>query len=248
MTFLAVDIGNTNISFGLFKAGRLFKYWDIPGRGYSKGALSNHLGRLSLNAAFICSVAPRLNKKLSGDIFSLTHVKTRIIGKQVSVPLKNNYRRPAKLGQDRLVNAYAASKIYSCPAIIVSCGTALTIDALSGNNLFLGGFIIPGPQMSLDALHSSTALLPYVKLTKISGRIGTDTRRAMLNGVVYASAAAVSALIKRLKRDTGKDALVIGTGEGIALLSRFVKDIDRVDRQLTLKGIYSLFKDATGKG
>lgn len=160
---LAIDIGNTNISLALFKGSRMTKCRDIPLKAYTRLRLLQYIGKQQPDASLICSVVPKMTKRLVQDIKKLTGIRPELIGRDRRIPLKNFYQNPRQLGQDRLVNAYAASKIYSPPLIVVSCGTAITIDALSKNKEYLGGFILPGLNASLSSLNAHTALLPKLK-------------------------------------------------------------------------------------
>ena len=237
---LAIDIGNTNISFAIFKGKQIIKNWDIPVKKYRGMAKFSK----PIKDALICSVVPVMTKIISNDIKKITGIKPKIIGKDIRVPLENLYREPKQLGSDRLVNAYAASQIYSTPVIIVSCGTAITVDAVTKNKIYLGGFIIPGLNSSLSVLNLNTALLPKIKLTSAKGIIGRNTRSCMLNGVVLGSIAAIDTLIEKIRVETGKSTKVIGTGGDIDLIKRLSGYIIKLDKDLTLKGVFLLYKHA----
>jgi len=164
-----------------------------------------------------------------------------IIGKGIKAPIKNLYRRPKQVGQDRLVNAYAGIKLYGAPLIAVDFGTAVTFDVVSGNKEYLGGMILPGLTISLDALNQRTALLPKIKLEEPKEFIGRDTKSSMLSGIVYGFAALTDDLVIRIKKKIGKDATVISTGGNIGLIGKYCRQIDKVDRDLTLKGLNLLY-------
>jgi len=240
---LAVDIGNTNISLALFKGSKLSKSRDIPLKKYTRVRLLKYIGKESPDAALICSVVPSMTKRLSNDLKKIAGIEPKLIGKDISVPLKNLYQNPKQLGQDRLLNAYAASEIYSTPVIVVSCGTALTVDAVSKNREFLGGFILPGLRSSLSSLNTDTALLPKLKLCPASGTIARNTQAGILNGVIAGSAGAIDALIEKILLKIGKQAKVIGTGGDICLIKKFSRYIIKVDKELTLKGIFFAYKN-----
>ncbi len=237
---LAIDIGNTNISFAIFNGGKIIKNWDIPLKEY-RGIRTLET---PIKDALICSVVPQITQRVSRDIKKTTGVKPKIIGKDILIPLKNLYKKPEQLGMDRLVNAYAASQIYSAPVIIVSCGTAITVDAVSKISGYLGGFIIPGLNSSLSALNLNTALLPKVKLAPTKKNIGKNTQDCILNGVVLGSASAIDALIETLRIKIGKNTKIIGTGGDINLIKRFSKCAIRVNKNLLLNGIFLLYKGA----
>jgi len=245
---LAIDIGNTNISFALFKGSRINKNWDIPTKSYSKLKLLKKLKGKLIRFALICSVVPGIVNKLAGDIHSISGVKPEIIGRDIFVPIKNFYRNKKQLGQDRLVNAYAASQIYSVPVIVVSYGTAVTLDVVSKNRTYLGGLIQPGLRLSLSALNSGAAMLPKLNLLPACGLIGIDTRSSILNGVILGSSGSTDALIERIRLKTGKNTLVIGTGGDISLIKKSSKYIKTVDEDLTLKGIFLVYKNGLKKG
>ena len=158
------------------------------------------------------------------------------------MPIRNLYRKPKQVGQDRLVNAYAASALYGAPLIVIDFGTAITFDIISKNKEYLGGMILPGLGISLEALHERTALLPKIKLSKPQEFIGRDTRNSMLSGIIYGFAALTDDLTNRIKKKIGKNVLVIGTGGNINLIGRYCRKIDRIDPDLTLKGIALLKK------
>ena len=240
---LAIDIGNTNISFGVFKGNRIIKRFDIPTKNYGLKNLKKNLARLNLDDAVICSVVPRLTRILRQDLKNLLGRRPYIIGKDIKAPIRNLYRKPKQVGLDRLVNAFAGVMLYGAPLVIVDFGTAVTFDAVSRNKEYLGGMIVPGFQISLDALGQRTALLPKIKLEKPREFIGRDTKTSMLSGLVYGFAALTDNLVVRIKNEIGKNASVIGTGGNIGLISKYCKRIDRVDRDLTLKGMNMIYNN-----
>ncbi len=240
---LAVDVGNTNITFGFFQGKLLKKQFDIPTQKYNKKILTKKIkGVSSLFSSVICSVVPNLTKNLQQDLKLLGGRKPYIIGRDLKVPLKNRYRLPKQVGQDRLVSAYAASYIYGYPAIIVDSGTAITLDVVSKNNAYLGGLIFPGLEMSLSALHEKTALLPQVKLTLPKALIGRDTQNSILSGVVFGTATLIYALSLKIGKLLGKNTQIIGTGGSIALIKRYLPTGIIIDQRLTLKGINLIYE------
>jgi len=240
---LAIDIGNTNISCGVFKGSRLIEKFDIPSKKYSDLLLSKKLKNLpEISASVICSVVPKQTKVVSSSLFSLTGKLPLIIGKDLETPIKNLYHKPKQVGQDRLVNAYAASIFYKTPLVVVDSGTAVTFDIISGKNEYLGGLITPGMDMSLKALEEKTALLPKVKLTNPKTLIGKDTKSSILSGIVFGTAELCNGIIRRIKKVIGKASLVIGTGGNICRIKKYSKTDIKIDKNLTLKGIYLIYK------
>jgi len=240
---LAIDIGNTNISFGLFKSKRIIKTFDIPTRSFTGRSLKKHLAALKPEVCLIASVVPATTKKVYAQVKQITGNKTYIIGKDIEVPIKNLYHHPKQAGLDRLVNAYAGLKLYGKPLIIIDFGTGVTFDLLSNKGEYLGGLILPGIRLALKALWENTALLPKIKLRMPKSLIGRDTASGMLSGVIYGYAGLSENLINRLRNSVGRSAKVIATGGDSKLISRICKTIDAVDPHLTLKGIRLCYQE-----
>jgi type III pantothenate kinase len=162
------------------------------------------------------------------------------------VPVENLYRCPRQAGQDRLVNAYAAIALYGTPLVVVDFGTAITFDVISKKGKYRGGMILPGLQASLDILAQRTALLPKVNLSSPGEFIGRDSRNGMLSGIIYGYAGLTKELIRQIRQRIGKGALAIGTGGNINLMRRYCRIFDKIDRDLTLRGLYLIYKRTRG--
>ncbi len=237
MKLLAIDIGNTSINFGIFENNRLVKEFKIPTKEYSLKELKRKMGRIKTDEAIISSVVPAVCDILGRDIKRLLHKPVYVLGKNITAPIKNLYRYPKQVGQDRLVNAYAGVMLYGAPLIVVDFGTAVTFDIISKGKGYLGGMILPGLKISLKSLFENTALLPEVKLRKPEEFIGRDTRASVLSGIVYGYAALIDELTKKIRQIVGGHARVIGTGGDMKLVGRYCRKIDRIDLDLTLKGL-----------
>lgn len=238
---LAIDIGNTNITCGIFRRSKIIKRFNIPSSRYSLKALRQYIGKAKIQDSIICSVVPSLTKIIARDLKRLVLGRIYILGKNIKVPIRNLYRKPEQVGQDRLVNAYAGIMLYGRPLIVVDFGTAVTFDVISGNRDYLGGLILPGLRISLEALSEKTALLPKLKLNKPKDLIGADTKSSMLSGIVYGFAALTDDLASRIKAKIGRSAKVIATGGNIKLIGRYCKKIDAIDEKLTLKGLAMIY-------
>ena len=239
---LAIDIGNTNISFGLFRQDKLAKRLNIPTKAYSLKKLRKSLGNIGLDDAIICSVVPEATRIVQKGLNSVLRGRAYILGKDMQVPVKNLYRNPKQVGLDRLVNAYAAVRLFGAPVIVVDFGTAVTFDVISKKEEYLGGMILPGLNISLEALADRTALLPRIKLAQPTEFIGKDTKTSMLSGIVYGFAAATDDLAQRIKKEIGRAALVVATGGNIKLIASYCARLDRTDIDLTLKGLNLIYK------
>ena len=205
--------------------------------------MKNKLNKIKLDDAIVCSVVPKVTRIIDKNLRRFLGKRPYIIGKEIIVPIKNLYRKPKQVGQDRLVNAYAGVRLYGAPLIVVDFGTAITFDAVSQRKEYLGGMILPGLGISLDSLAERTALLPKIKLAAPREIIGRDTKNSMLSGIVYGFAALTDDLTKRIKAKIGMNARVIGTGGNIRLIGRYCQSLDKIDADLTLKGLNLIYQN-----
>lgn len=241
MTLLAIDIGNTSITFGIFRGKRLAAQFRIPTTAYTLTALKKKLGKTVPDDIIISSVVPHVCELLEAHCLRFLKRKPYVLGKNLSVPIVNAYRKPRQVGQDRLVNAYAGVVLYGSPLIVIDFGTAVTFDCISRKKEYLGGMILPGLGISLEALYTRTALLPRVKLAPPREFIGRETKTSILSGIIYGLACLTDNLSGRIKAKIGRSAAVIGTGGNIGLLTRYCRGIDKIDPDLTLKGLYLIY-------
>ena len=284
---LAIDIGNTTTSFGVFEKGRLASQCSIatqPTRTPAKARASEgrspersrgdeitlqlkalaktrklHLARAK--QIILCSVVPRMSAVLAESLHSLNAVPLRVVGQDVIVPLKNRYRYPEQVGQDRLVGAYAAwrefgdearrgrpvgrnperaSQRESKDCIVADFGTAITIDVVTRLGEYLGGIIAPGLEISLDALATRTALLPKVELKEPPELLGRDTANSIRSGLLYGCVALCDGLVRQLKQQYAKQAVVIATGGSSPLIAKHARTIDHLRPHLVLEGLFHL--------
>ena len=245
---LTIDIGNTNISGGIFAGGKLKYQFDIATKTYKKAQLARKISAHSeISASIICSVVPKLTRIIQHDLKFLTGSSPQVIGKDLVVPIENRYHLPKQVGQDRLVNAYAASRLYPTPLIVIDSGTAITFDVISKGRAYLGGLIFPGMNISLEALKERTALLPQVKLQPPKMLIGRDTKNSILSGVVFGTAVLSKGLAGRIKQYLGKNARIIGTGGNISLIKRYSGMKMKINKDLTLVGIKLIYENKITK-
>ncbi|MFH1245623.1 MAG: type III pantothenate kinase [Candidatus Omnitrophota bacterium] len=252
---LAIDIGNTNIKLAVFKDKKILHIWRLDSNKQADtqeytGLLRRSFTREGIKPAaikeiVICSVVPGLTDILARALDSLLGKKPLVLGKDIIVPLKNLYKKPEQVGQDRLVSAFAAYKKYGAPLILVDFGTALTFDVVSRQGEYLGGVIVPGIEVSLNALMRNAALLPKkIQLTKIGSLLGRDTVSSMQSGIVYGYAALVDGILQRLRKDFKTRPRVIATGGAVQLIAPYCNLIDSIDTNLTLEGILITYENA----
>lgn len=242
---IAIDIGNTNITAGVFKDGRLTVKAKMASHAYSLyesgfKALFRKAG-LSLSEkheVIISNVVPVALARLVMHLNKITKCRIIVLGRDRIVPIKNLYKIKSEVGQDRLVNAYAAKTLYGTPAVVIDFGTAVTFDIVSKKGDYLGGLIMPGIKLSLSSLYEKTALLPRVELKDAPHIIGKSTVNSMRGGILYGFGAMADGLAAKYRKILGKGLKVIATGGNAGLIKRYSCSIQAVDEDLTLKGLY----------
>jgi len=241
---LAVDIGNTNITVGIFCGARMLAKTKIPTHNYSlyeenikRFLKSRGIEMKDLETVAISSVAPLALARFIMHLGRIGCRRRAIIGRDIKVPIINKYKVKSEVGQDRLVNAFAAKSIYGAPAVIIDFGTAVTFDVVSKKGEYLGGLILPGIALSLRGLYEKTALLPKVELKPASSIIGKDTVNSIRGGLLFGFGAMCDGLIAKYRGMFGNNTITIATGGNADLIKRYAGSIDIVDEDLTLKGI-----------
>jgi type III pantothenate kinase len=233
---LAIDVGNTNITLGLFQEKRLVKELRTETGDFK------HLPELpwpKIERAIIASVVPRIDPLLRRQIKKPCYFVTpeRLPGIKAKVKSKR------EVGADRLVNAVAARSIFGGPLIVVDFGTATTFCAVTAAGEYLGGAIAPGINLSRLILHERTAKLPLITLHKPKKVIGNSTKEAMSSGLVWGYGHMVAGLIQAMKKELAnkygqKNIKVVATGGYARLINEVLQEkIEHIDQQLTLKGL-----------
>jgi len=250
---LTLDIGNTNIKIAAFKGKRVLFSQRLSSnkkahanqcRVALKKIFTQHkIKPSSIQTIIICSVVPRLSSIFSKTLFSLCKRQALLLGKDVIVPIKNRYKKPHQVGQDRLVNALAAVRKYGRPVIVVDFGTALTFDVISRKGEYLGGVIVPGVEIALEALIQQASLLPRVSLVKPAALLGRETSSSMRSGLVYGYSFLVEGILKELKRTLKVRTQAIATGGAASLICRHCPSINKVDQNLTLEGLKIIYEN-----
>lgn len=241
------DIGNTAITYGLYGGGR-FKVvgsaliGDIP-KIIQKWSKSGWLSKY--DKVVISSVVPQKTAILEKSFKRIKGLRVYVLGRNLKVPLKHNYKNYKKLGQDRIVNLYGAARIYKLPVVVFDYGTAVKADYLDKKGVFQGGMIIPGPEVSFQALIERAALLPKKeRLPKKAGAfLGRSTEECLSTGILQGYGAMTDGLIARFKAFYGKDLRVIATGGFAEHLKPYVKSFDVYDPMHSLKSLLVLAKD-----
>ena len=244
---LALDVGNTSITLGMFRGKRLFSRGRIPthrpgGAAAYRSAIRRFLRRSSVPAGavggvILSSVVPRATVSLKQVLKSVLKLKPYVVGENIQAPVINRYGVPSQVGQDRLVNAAAACFLYKGPAIVVDFGTAITIDLVTRRREYRGGMIVPGMEIALEALSSRAALLPKIKLERPREDLGRDTVSSMRSGIFYGYGSLCDGIVRLLMKKYAPKAKVIATGGHCRLIAPFCRTIRIVNPDLTLKGL-----------
>ena len=243
---LAIDIGNTTIALGVLKKGKIIESLRIDIFEKSKTlklVLNKHLNRFIKNGydikrVAICSVVPKKTILVEQIVKKTLNIKAIVVGRDVSVPIKNHYKNPSQVGQDRLVGAYAAFKLYGKPLIVVDLGTAITFDVVSEKGEYLGGAIVPGIRLSAESLFLKTALLPEIDIKAPKTPIGKTTQESILSGLFYGYGVLCQGFIDLLARQIKGRPKVVMTGGHTHLMKKFVSPKIRIiEENLVFKGL-----------
>lgn len=251
---MAVDIGNTQTVLGVFEGESLRERWRVTTEANRTadevGAVCATLFGLAgislgeIEALIVSSVVPGLTRSYEDLAWNLFRAKFYEVNPGMQTGLGNRYEDPEAVGADRIVNAVATGRYYGFPAIIVDIGTATTVEAVDADGCYLGGAILTGLNVALDALIARTAKLPSVDLTVEPSRaIATNTPDSIRSGFVYGYAGAIDALIRRLRDEMGSgDLRAVATGGPAPVITRHCQEIGVVDQDLTLKGLRILYE------
>ncbi len=243
---LAVDIGNSNITFGVFRDNDLISRHSIPTKtvGFFTKCTSEIYKlpyRSHVKDIIITSVVPDALIQLEKIMRRVFKKNIFIVGRNIKVPIINLYNHPQQVGQDRLVNATAAAILYNKrakkPLIVIDFGTAVTFDCISKRNEYLGGLIFPGIRLSLENLSKRAALLPKIEVKRPNSLIGKDTKDSMRSGLLNGYGSLCDGIIRRVSGKFKTKPVVITTGGDAALIAKYATFIKKIEPDLTLKGL-----------
>jgi type III pantothenate kinase len=249
---LAMDVGNTNIVFGVFDGESLKGNYrfstslDRTADEYGQIMLSflNHSGIQAedITDTIISSVVPPLNDTLNMMVRKYFKCHPILVDPGIKMGINIKYENPREVGADRIVNAVAAVALYGKPVIVVDFGTATTFCAISDKGEYLGGAIAPGVQISLEALFHTAAKLSWVELKKPKRVIGKNTIESMQSGIYYGYVGLVDGMVRRFIAELGGNPRVIATGGLAELIAPESSTIQEVCPLLTLEGLRIIFE------
>ena len=249
---LAIDIGNTNISIGVFKGKELEVTWRMstdvermPDE-YASFLLNmmHHkpMDISDIKEVAICSTVPPLTPifiEMSQKYFNITPL---VVGAGIKTGVRIRMDNPREVGPDRIVNAAAAHYLYQGPTIIIDLGTATTFDVVSKEGDYIGGAIATGIGTAAEALFRRAAALPRVELSHPKQAIGTNTIAAMQSGIVFGYVGLVEGIVDRIQKELEEEATVVVTGGFAELIARESRVIDKINLDVTLIGLRLIYE------
>lgn len=263
---LVIDVGNTNISFGVLNGADLLHHMrceSARSRTADEYAVlvrqmmaMRSVDPTSIDSAIIASVVPSLTDTMAGLVQRAFGLEALVVGPGIKTGMSILYENPREVGADRIVNAVAAYEWVSRDAspgssasgvIVVDFGTATTFDCVTPKGEYLGGVITPGVQISADALFSRAARLQRVEIALPPRVVGRNPVHSMQSGIVYGYAGLVDGLCARLKRELAYPCRVIATGGLARLIAPQTEAIEEVDDNLTLTGLRIIFERNTSE-
>ncbi len=244
---LAIDIGNTTITLGLYdgeKPGPRWRVETVRSRlpdeyGLVLTALlaGAGLGKSAVKEAAISSVVPPLTGTWEEVCRRALGVEPLVVGAGVKTGVRVLYDDPKAVGADRIVNAVAVKELYGGPACVVDFGTGTTFDALSAKGEYLGGAIAPGIGIAAEALHARAAKLPRVDLVRPPSAVGRNTEHAMQSGLLFGYVGLVEGMVARFRAELGPSMKVVATGGYAELVAKETDVLGVVAPWLTLDGL-----------
>lgn len=238
---LAIDVGNTQIVIGLYDEAEITDHWrlaTVHDRTSDEYAVlvRQLIGEIPVEGIAISSVVPRATMALREMVRRYFKLEPVVVepGTRTGMPILTD--NPKEVGADRIVNAIGAYDLYGGPTIVVDFGTATTLDAVSAKGDYLGGAILPGIEISMDALFARADRLSRVELVEPRSVIGKNTIESLQSGAIYGFAGQVDGIVRRMEEELG-ECTVVATGGLSALIARFAPSIQHLDPWLTLHGL-----------
>lgn len=250
---LAVDIGNSNIVFGGVEKDQIL--FEARIRTESTKTSDEycvdlkiildvyHVKPEDIEGAIIASVVPQVLNSVKTALMKLTGKAPLVVGPGLKTGLNIKIDNPSQVGADLVVGCVAALREHKAPLIVIDMGTATTMIVVDRNGAFIGGSIIPGVKISMDALSGRTALLPGLQLDAPKHAIGRNTIDCMRSGIMMGTACMLDGMVERMEAELGEKTTVVLTG-GIA---KFIAPMCRTemiyDKDLLIKGLVALYRD-----
>lgn len=242
----AIDVGNTHTVIGLRRDDAWRALWRLPTQPEATEdslaadwfALCGAAGLpFEAQGAIVASVVPQLDPSIARLAQAYWGIKAIFLTGGASVGMEVRYRPPEAVGADRIANALGALSLATPPLVVVDFGTATTLDVISADGAYLGGAILPGPQLALEALVGRTAKLPSTHLRVSPSVIGATTDESLRSGLVRGTGAAIEGLIAQIREELGSPVTVLATGGLAEMFAPVCPSIAEVCPELTLNGL-----------
>ncbi len=244
---LTIDIGNTNITLGLYDGENLGPRWRLATNhdrmpdeyGLQIVGLIQHgcCAPDTITGVCMASVVPPLTTKIMQACRDYLGHEPLNVDAGVKTGVRIRYESPRSVGADRIVDAAAVQRLYGGPACVVDFGTGTTFDAISASGEYLGGAIAPGIGIAAEALFSRASKLPRVDLNRPPSAIGRNTTHAMQSGLLFGYVGLVEGMVARFRAELGSDMKVIATGGLAEVIARETDVIEIIAPWLTLDGL-----------
>ncbi len=248
---LVVDIGNTNIKFGIFSGDELIREFSVStDRAKTADEFAVELYTVfkvygidggAVDSSIISSVVPQITGRMKQAVKSVTGARALVVGPGIKTGLNIKIDNPAITGGDIVAASVAAGELYPCPCIILGMGTATTILVLDENKAMLGGALLPGVGLSLNALTSTSALLSDVAIEAPKNVIGKNNDECLRSGVVFGTACLLDGMIEKIEEELGKNCTVVATGGNAPMIVGNCKRSIILREDLLLQGLKILY-------
>lgn len=249
---LAIDIGNTNIVIGCIQDDEIiFKARIATDRTRTSDQYGVEIKNMveafgvkleDIDDCIISSVVPPVFNSVKTGVIKVIGKQPMVVGPGLKTGLNIHVDVPGQVGSDRIVIAVAALAEYEAPLILMDLGTATTIEVVEPENVYMGGVIVPGVMVSLDALTSRAAQLPGISLDKPKTVIGRNTVDCMRSGMMYGTAAMIDGVVDRIEEELGHSSTLIATGGLAQFITPLCKHNIILEKELLLKGLNIIYK------
>lgn len=249
----AVDIGNTNIVIGCFDGQGKIRFTERISTDHRatdfeyavsfKNVLEIHkVDTCEIEGAIISSVVPLITNTVRSAIRKITGLESVVVGPGIKTGLSIKIDNPAQLGSDLVVGAVAGINEYPCPLVIIDMGTANIISVIDRNKSYLGGMIMPGIKISMEALTGRTSQLPKIGFEPPKRLIGSNTVECMKSGFLFGNAACLDGMLDRIAEELGEEPSAVATGSLASVIVPLCRKKIIVDDDLMLKGLMLIYK------
>lgn len=247
---LAVDVGNTVTSLGIFSAGELVGVRSVttPERLTADearmrlDAVLPALGAQAVDGTILGCVVPSLTDVWRDALSDVSSTRPLVVGPGLRTGMRMCYDDPSEIGADRVADVVAARETYGAPVVVVDLGTTTNFEVVDETGAFAGGIIAPGVALGARSLTAAAARLPMIELRAPSSVIGRSTRAAMESGVVLGEVARIDGLLDAIFSEMGAEAPVVLTGGSAREMAALLRHDAHVDESLNLRGLWRLWR------